>query len=136
MTLSETWEIRKKRNGQSYTLSICPDNKDQPFTYIDPEGLITEFSYEDIDFLGKALPVALEKLSNMKKKKQNLPANAGKPWTDDQDQQLTSLWNERKGPDEISKIFERKKGSIISRLVKNKLVENSYIAEERDEQRT
>jgi len=50
-------------------------------------------------------------------------ANAGKPWTSQEDELLSKLYNEEKlDVISISQIHQRAPGGIISRLVKNKIV--------------
>lgn len=48
--------------------------------------------------------------------------NAGKPWTPEDDSQLTQLYKQRKNIHELSWIFKRSKTSITSRLEKLGLI--------------
>lgn len=64
----------------------------------------------------RALYVALKTMEA--KPKRNQPENAGKPWTAEDDQLLTKLFNNGMSPKELSAHFERSSGSISSRLAK------------------
>ena len=52
-----------------------------------------------------------------KKPKKNLPANAGKPWSAEDDKKLTTLFESGVTNKELATVFERTSGSINSRLV-------------------
>ena len=53
-----------------------------------------------------------------KKPKKNLPANAGKPWTIEEDEQLLNAYRSSISASEIAKTHKRTKGSIAARLVR------------------
>ncbi len=63
--------------------------------------------------------VALENETKRQQKKRHLPANAGKPWDDEEDARLLNEFDDEKSIKELSDIFERTTGSIQSRLVKH-----------------
>ena len=69
----------------------------------------------------RALYTVLEVLN--KKTQNNLPENAGKPWTPEEENQLKELYNKGLTKKEISKELCRTPGSISSRLVRLGLVE-------------
>lgn len=47
-----------------------------------------------------------------------LPENAGKPWTPEDDQTLSHMFEEGRSKKEICTYFKRTEGSIASRLVR------------------
>lgn len=51
-----------------------------------------------------------------KRKKNNLPENSGKPWTDELDKELAEMFDEGMSEKELSEHFKRTRGSINSRL--------------------
>jgi hypothetical protein len=56
---------------------------------------------------------------------ENIFKNAGKPWTKEEDEQLNKLYNEDMlDIIEICKIHERERGGIISRLIKNNIIDD------------
>ena len=59
-----------------------------------------------------------------KKPKKNIPANAGKPWTKEDDEKLKVCFKSGMPRKEICTEFERSSGSITSRLVRLGLVNN------------
>lgn len=63
------------------------------------------------------------------KPKKNLPENAGKPWTSDEDSVLTGEFKTGLKPSEIAVLHKRTQGSIQSHLVRLGLIENSHLAE-------
>ena len=63
----------------------------------------------------RALYTVLNSL-NEKKTKKNLPANAGKPWSADEDARLQSYFEAGMSKKELCAEFERTPGSISSRL--------------------
>jgi hypothetical protein len=69
----------------------------------------------------RALHVALDGL-NQQIRQQNrsasLPPNAGKAWRDEDDQELTRLFDSGRNVATIASLFQRTRGSIASRLVR------------------
>ena len=53
-----------------------------------------------------------------KKPKKNLPANAGKPWSTEEDEELKGYFEAGMSKKELSAKFERSIGSISSRLTR------------------
>ena len=53
-----------------------------------------------------------------KKPKKNMPANAGKPWSTEEDTRLKSCYEAGMPRKELCATFERTSGSITSRLVR------------------
>ena len=53
-----------------------------------------------------------------KSKKANLPENSGKPWTQELDQQLCSLYENGLSAEELCLFFKRSRDGIASRLVR------------------
>lgn len=53
-----------------------------------------------------------------KKPKKNMPANAGKPWSAEEDAKLKSCFDAGMSRKELCTEFERTSGSISSRLVR------------------
>lgn len=67
----------------------------------------------------RAINVALRELEKQPKKKpSNLPENAGKPWTKDDDEKLCQMFDNGADIRDLSEYFKRTAGSIMSRLVK------------------
>lgn len=64
----------------------------------------------------RALHAALALFSE--KREKALPANAGKPWSDEDDKILVEMYRAGKTQKEICNYFFRTSGSITSRLVK------------------
>jgi hypothetical protein len=52
------------------------------------------------------------------------PANAGKPWTRELDDELTKYWNSGNGIAALAKRFQRTRGSITSRLLRLGLIQD------------
>lgn len=74
----------------------------------------------------RALYASVEALKKEKKRierNKNLPENAGKPWSDEEDRKLISNFEMKKSITELAEIHKRTKGSIHSRLVKHGKVE-------------
>jgi len=61
---------------------------------------------------------ALEKIHVEKPNRENLPVNAGKPWTNEEDRILIERFDKGLPIDELSKEHCRTPGAITSRLVK------------------
>lgn len=53
-----------------------------------------------------------------KKPKKNLPVNAGKPWSTEEDERLLTEYRNGASASDIAKAYGRTKGSITARLVK------------------
>ena len=53
-----------------------------------------------------------------KKPRKNMPANAGKPWSTEEDTRLKSCYEAGMSRAELCATFERTSGSITSRLVR------------------
>jgi hypothetical protein len=53
-----------------------------------------------------------------KQPKKNLPANAGKPWTSEEDNKLKACYEAGMSRKELCSEFERTSGSITSRLAR------------------
>lgn len=66
----------------------------------------------------RALHTVLATLKDGIASHRSLPENAGKPWTQEDDQMLCAMYDQGKSTKEISEIFRRTTGSIASRLVK------------------
>ncbi len=67
--------------------------------------------------LQAAIP-ALESRVRYDKRQANLPANAGLPWSDEEDKQLTDGFDKGNSVATLTEHHERTKGSITSRLIK------------------
>ena len=65
---------------------------------------------------------ALEKNLKSTSRKSNLPDNAGKPWSDEEDKQLEDEYKSGMTVTEITKLHLRTRGAIQSRLIKLGLV--------------
>ena len=66
----------------------------------------------------RALHVVLGELEKRPKKKAvSLPENAGKPWTNEEDEELYLMFDERLEPQFVCDHFKRTTGGIASRLV-------------------
>lgn len=61
---------------------------------------------------------ALRKIQSRHVRQGNLPENAGKPWTEGEDNQLTNSYDGGKSFKEISEEHKRTEGAIKSRLLK------------------
>ncbi|MCD8190770.1 MAG: hypothetical protein LUD78_11280 [Clostridiales bacterium] len=70
----------------------------------------------------RALHTVLRNVSE--KKKRNLPANAGQPWTEEADNALRDMYFRGCTNQEIQNFFQRTEGAISSRLVKLGLIAN------------
>lgn len=78
--------------------------------------------FNDPDII-RALFVATDELKKAEKKSsRKVPENMGKPWTDDLDAELKSLFLSGKSQKELSAHFKRTPGAISSRLVKLGLI--------------
>ena len=72
----------------------------------------------DIERALQAAIPALESRIRYDERQAKLPANAGKPWTDEEDQQLVEAFDDGNSIATLVEQHERTKGSITSRLVK------------------
>ena len=61
---------------------------------------------------------ALEKATETERRRQNLPANTGKPWSSEEDDRLATAFHEGRSMIELARAHERTRGSIQARLVK------------------
>ena len=61
---------------------------------------------------------ALRKIQSRLARQGNLPGNAGKPWTEGEDNQLINTYDSGKSIKEISEEHKRTEGAIKSRLLK------------------
>ena len=66
---------------------------------------------------------AMERQEGRDQRSRRLPANAGKPWSSDEDNELISSFKRGMKAGELSQRHERTIGSIESRLVKHGLIE-------------
>ncbi len=64
----------------------------------------------------RALHRAVEELS--RKRRNPLPENNGKPWTEELDSELSRLFDEGMKKQELCAYFKRTSGAIVSRLEK------------------
>lgn len=62
---------------------------------------------------------ALELLKKADARQQRLPDNAGKAWTDEEDQRLISGFDSGKTAKQLAEEHQRTEGSIRSRLIKH-----------------
>jgi hypothetical protein len=70
----------------------------------------------------RALFVAIQALERVKKagdRQRQLPDNAGKPWSDEEDHRLVSAFDSGKTTKQLAEDHQRTEGSIRSRLVKH-----------------
>lgn len=64
---------------------------------------------------------------NKTERQANLPANAGKPWTDEEEKQLGAAYDAGESIPALCKTYARTKGSITARLFKlGKIEQNPY----------
>ncbi len=61
---------------------------------------------------------ALERLKKRQSRQRNLPENAGKPWSEEEEQQLITGHDSGLSTQELATRHKRTKGAIRSRLVK------------------
>ncbi len=69
----------------------------------------------------RALFVALNALERVKKiesRKNELPSNSGKAWTEEEDNNLIKAFDESKDINELAEIHMRTNGAITSRLIR------------------
>lgn len=79
-----------------------------------------ESPYQKPDII-RALYVAISTLEKQKgrdSRSRRLPNNAGRPWSQDEDEQLTSEFDNNTTISECAKIHQRTIGAIRSRLLK------------------
>ena len=78
--------------------------------------------FNDPDII-RALFVATDELKKAEKKlSRKMPENMGKPWTDDLDAELKSMFLSGKSKKEMGSHFGRSSGAISSRLRKLELI--------------
>jgi hypothetical protein len=97
-------------------LKLLSDGID-PFTgEIFPES--SPYQHPDtVRALFKAID-ALRRIQSREVRQGNLPENAGKPWTEEEDNQLANSYDGSKTFKEISEEHKRTEGAIKSRLLK------------------
>ena len=61
---------------------------------------------------------ALEREEQREEREQTLPAQAGRPWSRAQDDQLCAAFDEQKSVAELARLYNRTTGAIRSRLAK------------------
>lgn len=66
----------------------------------------------------RALHVAVRQLEKSEKRVKNLPENAGKPWTEEDERTLARMFDQHCSKREICAYFKRTQGSIAARLVR------------------
>ena len=66
-----------------------------------------------------------------KKSKKNMPANAGKPWTKEDEDLLVSLYRSSTPKREICKTLQRTESGVAARLVHLGIIENRDIFRDR-----
>ena len=66
----------------------------------------------------RALHVAVTQLEKKVKRTKNLPENAGKPWTEEDDKILAKMFDQHYSERELCAYFKRTKGAIAARLVR------------------
>ena len=67
-----------------------------------------------------------------KNSKKNLPENAGKPWTQEDESLLKSLYQSGASKSEISKRLKRTASGVTARLAHLGLIENPYVFRKKD----
>ncbi len=65
-----------------------------------------------------AATTALQKQMERNRRQTNLPKNAGKPWSEEEDKELAELFDSGKSIEELSVLHQRTRGAIQSRLLK------------------
>ncbi|HMU33639.1 MAG TPA: hypothetical protein PKC89_07230 [Pyrinomonadaceae bacterium] len=66
---------------------------------------------------------ALEGAAKRESRQRSLPANAGKPWSDEEDKVLAESYKQGMSVGDLSSRHGRTYGSIESRLIRNGLIE-------------
>ncbi len=61
---------------------------------------------------------ALERASEMARRRETLPGNTGKPWSAEEDERLASGYDHGKSVVDLAREHDRTRGSIQARLVK------------------
>jgi len=61
---------------------------------------------------------ALQRASETARRREALPANTGKPWSDDEDTRLASSYDAGRSLVDLAREHDRTRGSIQARLVK------------------
>ncbi|MCX6803778.1 MAG: hypothetical protein NTY48_04385 [Candidatus Diapherotrites archaeon] len=84
--------------------------------------IVTTTNFEPVKqvFIKKTQKNYYEKIAELKEES----PNAYNPWTKEEEQQLTNLFNEGKKVKEIALILQRQQGGIKSRLKKIGLIQN------------
>lgn len=65
----------------------------------------------------------------------SLPANTGKPWSEQSDQLLRQRWLGGACLSELTSAFERTRGAVVARIVRLELEENKERVREEDKRR-
>ena len=61
---------------------------------------------------------ALERVERFERRKTELPAKTGQPWTEDEDRKLLAAFDAGRGLQELVSAHERSAGAIRARLIK------------------
>jgi hypothetical protein len=72
----------------------------------------------------RALHVAVRQLEQKANRARNLPENAGKPWTEEDERTLARMFDQHCSKREICAYFKRTQGSIAARLVRLGKIQN------------
>ena len=65
---------------------------------------------------------SMERVQAQELRRRELPSNAGKPWSDEEDTQLIDRFKQGLSVRDLSRKHQRTRGSIESRLVKHGLI--------------
>jgi hypothetical protein len=72
----------------------------------------------------RALHVALKQLEKADNKEKRLPMNAGKPWTEEDEETLSRMFDNGCSKKDICAYFKRTEGAIAARLVQLEKIQN------------
>ena len=61
---------------------------------------------------------ALERMERFQRRKQQLPAKTGEPWTEDEDRKLLAAFDSGRALQELAAAHERTMGAVRARLLK------------------
>lgn len=115
-------EIRKtsKNRKENYSAEELINYLDNILNSVDPE--TGEFFGEDHVInsakMQELLVFAYKTLSNKIERQKNKPEKAGKPWAEEESEQLKKEFEQKLDIGEIAKIHKRTKGAISSQLLK------------------
>jgi hypothetical protein len=76
------------------------------------------FQHGDVIRALYAATEALERQVRIEKRRRNMPEFSGRPWTQEEDQQIVRAFDAGTKGDDIAKKHKRSKGAIVARLVK------------------